>query len=522
MRSLLGVNPTVRLIVDPGSSTALDEAGLAHEVATPGRALTVDGVEVGVLGSEHAVIHPRLPNVGNNGYLLDGRVLHPGDAFLDPGDPVDVLLLPAGGPWMKIAESLDHMCALRPRWSSRSTRPAWCRSTSSWPTSCCVPSHRTAPRSSSSMKGLLARCNRRRWGARGSRLGSAIRPSHASRLAETPCHTGLTTTAWPVAPRRPQVDLRQLRQFVAVAEELHFGRAAARLYMTQPALSRTVQQLEREVGAQLLLRHPRLVALTEAGRLLLPGAYRLLAEADAVKAGVQEQASARSPSDLPSVVRIGLHDGLAALTPVIYDALLRRCPGIEVRVRTLSYDELISAVRRRRVDAVLGVDSVEVQESTFLPVFADPRVAMVSARSELAAARELGIADLLDEPSVNADGLPERVWGPYLLADHRNGEMPRFATGGSAPRSGVDVVRQVSNGFGTAVVSAKFAAWMNEPGVRLVPVRDATPFAVGVWTPAIATAASRAVSAVLREVAPSITALAPPASSLLPAEPPVG
>src|SRR5215218_562060 len=94
--------------------------------------------------------------------------------------------------------------------------------------------------------------------------------------------------------------LEQLRGFVAVAEELHFGRAAGRLQMTQPPLSRQVQKLERQVGAQLLERDNRRVTLTPAGEVFLAEARRLLSLADSAP-----ELARRVSSGSSGVLRIG-------------------------------------------------------------------------------------------------------------------------------------------------------------------------------------------------------------------------
>ncbi|MFC3577465.1 MBL fold metallo-hydrolase [Streptomyces yaanensis] len=112
---LLGANPAARLIADPGSSTLLREAGLQHEIVGKDDTVTVAEVPIQVLAGDHAVIHPQLPCTHNNGYLVDGRLLHPGDAFALPPQPVDVLLLPTGGPWMKVSEAIDYLRAVAPR-----------------------------------------------------------------------------------------------------------------------------------------------------------------------------------------------------------------------------------------------------------------------------------------------------------------------------------------------------------------------------------------------------------------------
>jgi L-ascorbate metabolism protein UlaG (beta-lactamase superfamily) len=110
---LLRANPDARLIVDPGTATQL--SSVDHEVVAPGASFQVAGARIDVLGGEHAVIHPDIPIVANNGYLVDGTLLHPGDAYTPPPGPVDVLLLPTGAPWLKLADAVDYMRAVAPR-----------------------------------------------------------------------------------------------------------------------------------------------------------------------------------------------------------------------------------------------------------------------------------------------------------------------------------------------------------------------------------------------------------------------
>lgn len=123
-----------RVLLDPGTYSTgfealrdLDAVLVTHEhpdhqdadrlpdllEANPGATVgTVpDGIEV--VAGEHALIHPLLPGITNNGYLVDG-VFHPGDAFLPPPGPVTVLLLPVGGPWMKIGEAIDYLRTVEP------------------------------------------------------------------------------------------------------------------------------------------------------------------------------------------------------------------------------------------------------------------------------------------------------------------------------------------------------------------------------------------------------------------------
>jgi L-ascorbate metabolism protein UlaG (beta-lactamase superfamily) len=111
--ALLAANPDARLIVDSGTAEQL--ADVEHEVVAPGASIQLGGSRIDVLGGEHAVIHPDIPVIANNAYLIDGTHLHPGDSFTPPPAPVDVLFLPTGAPWLKLSEAVDYMRAVAPR-----------------------------------------------------------------------------------------------------------------------------------------------------------------------------------------------------------------------------------------------------------------------------------------------------------------------------------------------------------------------------------------------------------------------
>jgi L-ascorbate metabolism protein UlaG (beta-lactamase superfamily) len=110
VRRLLDRNPGVRVVSDEGSAQALGEAGADVEVVGDG-----DELELGVAGRDHAVVHPDVPIVPNVGYLVGGRLFHPGDAFTVPARPVEVLAVPAGAPWLKLAEAVDYLRRVAPR-----------------------------------------------------------------------------------------------------------------------------------------------------------------------------------------------------------------------------------------------------------------------------------------------------------------------------------------------------------------------------------------------------------------------
>ncbi len=114
VRALLDRNPGVWVVSDEGSADALHDAGAEVEVVHDGAELDIGGVEVRVYGRDHAVIHPDIPVIPNVGYLVAGRLFHPGDAFTVPDRRVEVLAVPAGAPWLKVSEAIDYLRELRP------------------------------------------------------------------------------------------------------------------------------------------------------------------------------------------------------------------------------------------------------------------------------------------------------------------------------------------------------------------------------------------------------------------------
>lgn len=113
---LLRENPNATLVVDEGSATVAQQLGLAPTVLRAGEHTTIAGVAVHVAGGRHAVIHPDVPVIPNNGYVFDhGAYYHPGDSLVVPEQAVDVLGTPVAAPWMKASEAVDFVRAVKPR-----------------------------------------------------------------------------------------------------------------------------------------------------------------------------------------------------------------------------------------------------------------------------------------------------------------------------------------------------------------------------------------------------------------------
>ncbi|MEU8032882.1 LysR family transcriptional regulator [Streptomyces sp. NPDC049099] len=184
------------------------------------------------------------------------------------------------------------------------------------------------------------------------------------------------------------MELRQLSYFVAVAEELHFGRAAERLHIVQSAVSQQMQRLERELGAELFDRSPRRVRLTGAGERLLPEARAVLAAAEKARAAVAA----------PAVLRLGTSTGLGAHLDRVLAAFAERAPEVPVELISLPADERFARVAAGRLDAAFVRSAEPPPGVRVVPLWSDPLVAALPATHPLAARDEIDLADLAGLP----------------------------------------------------------------------------------------------------------------------------
>ena len=200
------------------------------------------------------------------------------------------------------------------------------------------------------------------------------------------------------------MELRTLRYFVAVAEELHFGRAAARLHMSQPPLSRAIKQLEADVGAVLMVRSAAGVTLTASGVALLEEARALLEQAERARARVAGTAT----------ITVGLlADSADPDATRLADAYRRQHPGVEVRVRDTDLTDPTCGLRAGLVDVALTRGPFDETGLTVHRLREDPVGAVLRADDPLARRDHLELADLAGRRWFRFPDGTDPVWQSY-------------------------------------------------------------------------------------------------------------
>ena len=203
------------------------------------------------------------------------------------------------------------------------------------------------------------------------------------------------------------MELRTLRYFVAVAEELHFGRAAQRLHLSQPPLSRAIKHLEADLGTTLLHRSPAGVTLTEAGRTLLHEARALLKHADRVRAKLTR-----------ATITVGILADHGATK--LAAAFRQEHPHVEIRVREADLTDPTCGLRTNQVDVALTRGPFDETGLKTLVLRQDPVGAVLRADDPLAQRDSLTTGDLADRDWFQFPAGTDEIWQTYW-----NGGRPR-------------------------------------------------------------------------------------------------
>lgn len=268
------------------------------------------------------------------------------------------------------------------------------------------------------------------------------------------------------------IELRQLRYFVAVAEELHFGRAAARLQMTQPPLSQAIFALEGLLGASLFDRNRRGVALTGAGAALLPEARRLLAQAGELPGLVQRAASGASGKLTLAFVSSADYSVL----PPFLRAYRAACPQVQITLREATSDLQLDDLMGGRIDAGLLIPPLPDKARAaldYLPVLNEALIlAAPAGLAELPTGRA---ADLRTLPPLPLIIFPREI-SPGLY----DAILSVFRAAGITPAIGQEAIQMqtivslVSAGMGIALVPQSVSN-LRRPGVEYHPLVQETP-----------------------------------------------
>ena len=274
------------------------------------------------------------------------------------------------------------------------------------------------------------------------------------------------------------MELRHLRHFLALADELHFGRAAQRLAMTQPPLSLSIQQLEASVGARLFDRDSKGVRLTAAGQAFVPRARSLLAQADEAKALARDVAAGAVGRLRVGMVGSLLYRGL----PGWMQAFARAHPGVALSLVELNSQEQIDALLRRELDVAFVHGRRRPDALRSLQVDAQPFVACVPDTHALTARRSVALGALRDEAFI----LFSREVSPAYHAQivelcAQAGFYPRVR---HELRHWLSVVAAVAQGLGVAIAPAPMRR-SGLAGARFLALKDvdATSELHCVWRP---------------------------------------
>jgi DNA-binding transcriptional LysR family regulator len=265
------------------------------------------------------------------------------------------------------------------------------------------------------------------------------------------------------------MDVRQLRYFVAVAEELHFTRASLRLNLAQSALSSQIRQLERELGGPLFVRSTRRVELTPAGEALYGDAVEILAAVD----GAFDHARSLARGEAGELVIGSLGPAPGGLLAPLLARFGERHPEVRVEVRAFDFTDTVAGLRERRADLAFLYLPLDEPDLVVTPLLSEQRVVVLPSTHPLARRSELRPADLAGEVFVTQPLSIPQPWRDFWLLVDQLGERPAVS-----PHIGdklEDWLHLVGRGEGVDTCPAIISRYYSWPEVTFVPLVDAPP-----------------------------------------------
>jgi DNA-binding transcriptional LysR family regulator len=290
------------------------------------------------------------------------------------------------------------------------------------------------------------------------------------------------------------VELRDIEIFLVLAEELHFGRTAERLRVSQARVSQAIKAQERRIGTALFDRTSRTVRLTEVGE-------QLRADLQPVYVGLHEslERARMAATGVTNRLRVGMIPGNAYDLRTYWEAFRSRNPTCALQIRAAPFADPFAGLRAGTVDVLVAWMPVEEPDLTVgPPLFSDPRVLAVGVDHELATRDRAELEMFADFEHVNAPDLPE-YWIQGYVPSHtpRGHEIVR----GPMATTTDEIFTLISSGDIVTVFPSHTSRYWGRPDILWLPFDDLGPLTYGlVWRTGTETDAIRALARVVREL----------------------
>jgi DNA-binding transcriptional LysR family regulator len=272
------------------------------------------------------------------------------------------------------------------------------------------------------------------------------------------------------------VSLRQLEAFLAVVEELHFGRAADRLFVSAPWLSHTIKDLEKSLNVELFVRTTRSVELTPAGNVFAALASQVLRDlSTAIRTARNMSVTNREALKLGYTIGAGLE-----VVPRLLRTYHERQPEMAIETEEFDFNDPSAGLRENLVNASVIRPPLGLAGLVSVDLATERLVACLPDDHPLAGRKSLRVADVLPEPIIAAPVSPGPWRDYWILTEYRTGPAPVVAEASTLDAE----MHLVSRGVGLSITSEAVGLWYRRPGVTFVPISDLAPCVVSLaWWP---------------------------------------